>query len=47
MPTGFEAEVKYVPGGTHLIEKLVSGRWDEQFAIIEPGEAVGRENYFG
>ncbi len=42
-----EAEVKYVPGGTHLIEKLVSGRWDEQFAIIEPGEAVGRENYFG
>lgn len=41
-----EAEVSHVPGGILLLEKLVSGRWDEQFVIIEPGERTGKQDYF-
>lgn len=36
-----EAEMKYVPGGTYLLEKLFTGRWDEQFKVMEPGEISG------
>jgi len=35
------AEMAYVPGGTHLLEKLISGNWDEQFMVFEPGEITG------
>jgi hypothetical protein len=30
----------YVPGGTHLLEKLIRGDWDEQFMIVEAGQIV-------
>ncbi len=36
-----QAEMAYVPGGTHLLEKLISGNWDEQFMVFEPGETTG------
>ena len=36
-----QAEMAYVPGGTHLLEKLISGNWDEQFMVFEPGEITG------
>ena len=42
-----EADVGHVPGGTLLLEKLVSGAWDEQFAVIEPGKTAGRKDFFG
>ena len=35
-----QAEMAYVPGGTHLLEKLISGNWDEQFMVFEPGETT-------
>ena len=38
-----DAELAYVPGGTHLIEKLLRGSWDEQFLVLEPGCAVQKE----
>lgn len=41
-----EAGVEYVPGGVLLLEKLVSGKWDEQFAVIEPGEKITSKRYF-
>lgn len=31
------SEVNYVPGSNIIFEKLVSGRWDEQFVVAEPG----------
>lgn len=37
--------VQFRKGGTLLIEKLLSGQWDEQFAVCEPGEKIGREKY--
>ena len=38
-----DAKTEYVPGGVHLIEKLLRGEWDDQFVVLEPGEAVSRE----
>ena len=29
----------------HLLEKLVSGRWDEQFVILEPGETFYNDQF--
>ena len=31
----------YVPGSNRILEKLVSGKWDEQFVIFEKGETIG------
>ncbi len=35
-----QAEMAYIPGGTHLLEKLISGNWDGQFMVFEPGETT-------
>ena len=32
------AELSYVSAGTHMLEKLLSGNWDEQFLILQKGE---------
>ena len=33
-----DARLDYVMGGTHMIEKLIKGDWDDQFLVLEPGE---------
>lgn len=38
-----EAKTEYVTGGIHLIEKLLSGEWDGQFLVLEPGQKAARE----
>jgi len=38
-----EGQIQYRKGGNRLIEKLVSGRWDEQFLVAEPGQNIGRD----
>ena len=38
-----EAEMAYVPGGTHLLEKLLTGQWDEQFLVLEAGQPVAKQ----
>ena len=35
-----EAELSYVLGGTHLLEKLFAGKWDEQFLVLQKGEKL-------
>ena len=40
------AEIEYVPGSNVLLEKLVSGRWDDQFLVVEPGERITTEAVF-
>ena len=37
------ASLGYVPGGTYLLEKLFSGRWDGQFLVLEKGTRTNRE----
>ena len=37
------AKMEYVEAGIHLLEKLFSGRWDDQFLVLEPGRAVLKE----
>ena len=40
------AELDYVQGGTLLLEKLVSGRWDRQFLVAEPGQRIRHGSFF-
>lgn len=35
----------YVPGSNRILEKLVSGKWDEQFVIFEKGETIGLKKF--
>ena len=35
-------ELSYVPGGTHLLEKLFAGKWDEQFLVLQKGYKAER-----
>ena len=35
----------HVPGSNRMLEKLVSGQWDEQFYVLKPGETVTEENF--
>ena len=37
------AKMEYVEAGTHLLEKLFRGMWDDQFLVLEPGRAVQKE----
>ena len=35
----------YVQGSNRMLEKLVSGKWDQQFAVMEPGKAIHMDDY--
>ena len=41
------AELDYVPGSNRILEKLVSGRWDDQFLVAEPGHELIHGDFFG
>ena len=40
------AQLDFVPGSNYLLEKLVSGKWDDQFYIAEPGTPVTQCDFF-
>jgi len=40
------AELGYVQGSNHMLEKLVSGQWDEQFIVAEPGHLIKHSDFF-
>ncbi len=35
----------HVPGSNRILEKLVSGRWDEQFLVIGKGQTIALEDF--
>lgn len=37
--------LEHVRGSNRILEKLVSGRWDEQFLVIEPGNTVKTQDF--
>ncbi|MCQ2553375.1 MAG: DUF1638 domain-containing protein [Clostridia bacterium] len=41
-----EVVLDYTEGSNHLLEKLVGGRWDEQFLIAEPGHLMRHGDFF-
>jgi len=41
-----QAELDYVPGSNHLLEKLVSGKWGRQFLIAQPGHKIRHGDFF-
>lgn len=39
-------ELRHVPGGSVVLEKLVSGDWDDLFVVAEAGETLTRDMFF-
>ena len=39
------SEVQYVDGSNILLEKLVSGRWDQQFLVASKGQILQKEDF--
>lgn len=40
------ADLGYAQGSICLLEKLVSGRWDDQFLVLEPGRTALHGDFF-
>ena len=40
------AGLDYVEGSNRILEKLVSGQWDEQFIVAEPGRTIRHGDFF-
>lgn len=40
------AELDFVPGSNILLEKLVSGHWDNQFFIVQPNVTITQGTFF-
>lgn len=40
------AQLDFVPGSNILLEKLVSGKWDEQFFIVQPNTTITHRKFF-
>lgn len=40
------AALDYVAGSNRILEKLVSGRWDGQFLVAEPGHLIRHGDFF-
>ena len=40
------AELAFVDGSNLLLEKLLSGRWDKQFFVAEPGTTIRQGTFF-
>lgn len=40
------AALDYVEGSNLLLEKLVMGRWDDQFLVAEPGHLIRHADFF-
>ena len=42
----FSLRYEEVEGSTVLVEKMINGPWDEEFAVVQPGDAVGLDLFF-
>ena len=40
------ADLGYAEGSNRMLEKLVSGRWDDQFVVAEPGKIIKHSDFF-
>ena len=40
-----QCKLDYVKGSNRILEKLVTGRWDEQFLVIQPGSRVKTQDF--
>ena len=39
------SQVQYIEGSNRLLEKLVSGKWDQQFIVAEKGRVLQKEDF--
>lgn len=37
--------LNFVKGSNHVIEKLITGKWDDQFIILEPGMKIEAQQF--
>ena len=42
-----DGQLDFVEGSNIMLEKLVSGRWDDQFLVVEPGVTITQDMLFG
>lgn len=42
----FGAALDYVPGSNRILEKLLTGKWDDQFLVAEPGHIIRHADFF-
>jgi len=42
----FSLRYEEIEGSTVLVEKMINGPWDEEFAVVQPGDAVGLDLFF-
>lgn len=40
------ASLGYVQGSVRILEKLLSGNWDEQFLVAKPGHVIRHGDFF-
>jgi hypothetical protein len=38
---------KIITGSQRLLQKLLTGPWDEEFVLVDPGREIGREDFLG
>lgn len=42
----FELRYEEIPGATTLVEKLLSGPWDDEFVVLHPGETFRLDHFY-
>jgi hypothetical protein len=43
----FSLRYEEIQGSTDLVNKMINGPWDEEFIVVQPGEAIGLEHFLG
>lgn len=42
----FDLRYEEIQGSNEMVKKLVEGKWDDEFIVIEPGETIGLEHFY-
>jgi hypothetical protein len=43
----FSLRYEEIQGSTDLVNKMINGPWDEEFIVVQPGEAIALEHFLG
>lgn len=46
MAETFNLRFEEIPGSNSLIKKLLTGEWDEEFIVVQPGEKIEYDMFY-